>query len=152
VGQDRKAKNFAPIVDRLAATRTKLPAMDAAQMIATIEDQIAAIGRGDFEATLRHTSPDVELEIYAPPEFPFINRARGAADLLTAIRHNFDAVVDQQPVISNVLVQDDVVVMLGAERGRIRATGAAYHVQFVHRFTFDAGTIKNIRIIAARAT
>jgi hypothetical protein len=42
--------------------------------------------------------------------------------------------------------------MFGTERGRIRATGVAYHVEFVHRFTFTCGVLQNIRIIAARTT
>lgn len=67
------------------------------------------------------------------------------------MRHNFGTVEDQQPVISNVLTQGSVVVMFGTETGKIRATGAPYRVEFVHRFTFVEGVLHNIRIIAARA-
>lgn len=146
----KKSKSFAPITDRLADARADLPPAIAAQ-ITTIEEQIAAIGRGDFEAALSHASADVELEIYAPPEFPFIRRARGTADMREAMLHNFGAVEDQQPVVSNVLTQGSVVVMFGTETGRIRTTGASYRVEFVHRFTFVDGALHNVRIIAARA-
>jgi ketosteroid isomerase-like protein len=129
----------------------KLPATPAAQ-IATVEEQVAAIMRGDFEAALRQASPDVELEIYAPQEFPFIRRARGIIELRKALQHNFGGVEDQQPMISNVLAQGDVVVMFGTERGRIRTSGMAYHVEFVDRFTFVDNALKNIRVIVARTT
>ena len=144
-----RSRNFGPVIDRLAAARAKLPT--AAAQISTVEEQVAAITRGDFDAALRHASPDVELEIYAPPEFPFIRRARGATALRDAMQHNFGELEDQQPVIANVVAHDDVVVMFGTERGRIRSTGAAYQVEFVHRFTFVEGALQNIRIIAARA-
>ncbi len=150
VEEKRKSKNFAPIADRLAAARAAAPPPIASQ-ITTIEEQIAAISRGDFEAALQRASPDVELEIYAPPEFPFICRARGTAEMREAMQHNFAAVEDQHPVVSNVLTQGHVVVMFGTETGRIRATGASYRVEFVHRFTFANGTLQNVRIIAARA-
>lgn len=146
----RRPKNFRSITESLAAARTR-SSDNAAEQIATIEQQIAAISRGDFEAALRHASSDVELEIYAPQEFPFIKRAHGAGELRAAIEHNFGSVEDQQPVIANVVVQGNVVVLFGSERGRIRSTGADYHVEFVHRFTFDDGALRNIRIIVARA-
>jgi ketosteroid isomerase-like protein len=116
----------------------------------TIAEQIDAIGRGDFEAALHQANPDLELEIFAPMEFPFIRRARGLEDVRRAIEHNFAALEGQQPVIGNVMGQGDVVVLIGSERGRIRSTGASYHVQSVHRFTFVDGALAHIQIIAAR--
>ena len=147
--EDKRRRNFVPVTGRLARARAELAAPAAAQ-IASIEEQVAAIARGDFDAALRHASPEIELEIYVPPEFPFINHARGLTELRHAMQHNFGAVEDQQPVISNVIAQGDVVVMFGTERGRIRASGMPYHVEFVHRFTFGDGALQSIRIIAAR--
>jgi hypothetical protein len=42
-------------------------------------------------------------------------------------------------------------VLIGSERGTIRKTGAAYHVQSVHRFTFVENALAHIRIIVAEA-
>ena len=146
-----RAHNLDSLVEDLARARDRAQG-DASLQLATIQEQIDAISRGDFEATLQNASPDIQLEIYMPPEFPFIARARGISALREAMAHNFAAVVDQQPTISNIITSGDVVVMFGTERGRLRATGAPYHVEFVHRFTFDGCALRNIRIIAARAT
>jgi ketosteroid isomerase-like protein len=147
---DRSAGDkFGRVTDRLADARARFSDTTAAQ-ISIIEDQIAAIARGDFEAALSRASADVELEIHAPPEFPFVRRARGPENLRSAITHNFGSVEDQQPVITNVLAESNVVVVFGNERGRIKSTGQPYHVEFVHRFTFADGGLQSIRIIVAR--
>lgn len=151
MGDKHGAKKFAGVTSRLANARARA-SEPAASQIATIEEQIAAIGRGDFDAALSRASLDVELEIFAPKEFPFITRARGPEKLRDAIQHNFGSVEDQQPVISHIVAQGDVVVIFGNERGRVKSTGLPYHVEFVHRFTFVEGALQNIRIIVARAT
>jgi ketosteroid isomerase-like protein len=143
-------RKFQSVTERLSKERAT-HSSEVASPIAQIEEMIAAIGRGDYEAALRGAAPDVELEIYAPPEFPFITHARGIPQLVAAIRHNFESVVEQQPVITNVLAHGDVVVMLGSETGRIHASGTSYRVEFVHRFTFADRALQNIRIIVARA-
>jgi ketosteroid isomerase-like protein len=142
-------KKFGTVTNGLAAARARCSDTTATH-IAAIEDQIAAIGRGDFKAALSRAAADVELEIHAPPEFPLVRRARGPEDVSAAIAHNFGSVEDQEPVISNVLAEGNVVVIFGNERGRIKSTGQLYHVEFVHRFTFLESRLQNIRIIAAR--
>jgi hypothetical protein len=69
MGDKHGAKKFAETTSRLASARARVSEPNASQ-IATIEDQIAAIGRGDFEAALSRASPDVELEIFAPRNSP----------------------------------------------------------------------------------
>jgi hypothetical protein len=80
MGKKRNAKDFAPIVERLTLDRVNVPDANASHL-ATIAEQIDAIGRGDFDAALLQAAPDVELEIYAPREFPFIRHARGVPEL-----------------------------------------------------------------------
>jgi ketosteroid isomerase-like protein len=142
-------EKFGTFTDRLADERARFSDRSAGH-ISIIQDQIAAISRGDFEAALSRADDDVELEIHAPPEFPFVRRAKGPANLRSALAHNFGAVEDQQPVISNVLAESNIVVIFGSERGRIKSTGQAYHVEFVHRFTFGDNGLQSIRIIVAR--
>lgn len=43
------------------------------------------------------------------------------------------------------------IVLIGSERGSIKESGKPYHVQTVHRFTFDGNALTHIRIIAAEA-
>ena len=122
-----------------------------ARNLIAIRDVIEAIGRGDFDAALRDAELDVALEIFAPPEFPWIRRAIGVDGLRAAIQHNFSSVLDQQPEITTITTDGDTVVILGRERGRMRDTGDAYAMEFVQRFQFRAGRLASVKIIAARA-
>ena len=146
-----RPNRFESFTRQLRQSQARLPEGSGEHLL-TVAEQIDAIGRGDFEATLRQARPELELEIFAPMEFPFVKRARGIDAVRSAIERNFGTVEEQQPEITNVMGQGDVVVLIGSEQGRIRATGAAYHVQTVHRFTFVGGALAHIQIIAARAT
>ncbi|HVL67405.1 MAG TPA: nuclear transport factor 2 family protein [Vicinamibacterales bacterium] len=149
MAHEEPTRKLQQAAERLAAAARTAPA-EAARHLTTVQEQIEAIGRGDFDAVLRQAHPDVELQILAPPELPFIRSARGPAELRRAIEANFGALTNQQPEVTNVLVQDDLVVMFGTERGQVRRTGAPYHIEFVHRFAFEGTALRSIRIIAAR--
>lgn len=126
-------------------------ASPGARHMAAVEAQLAAIARGDYDAAVADARDDVELDIFAPPEFSWLRRARGRQELRKAIEHNFGTLTDQKPEISTVLAQEDLVVLIGREQGRIKETGQEYDVEFVHRFTFREGRLAAVRIIAARA-
>jgi ketosteroid isomerase-like protein len=117
----------------------------------SVQMQIEAIEEGDFEAVLAQALPDVTLDIFAPPEFDWIRHARGVSELRRALEQNFASVVDQQPEIMNVFAEGDTVVLFGRERGRLRATGDPYDVEFVEKFTFRDNRLTAVRIIAAHA-
>jgi ketosteroid isomerase-like protein len=146
------AHQFRPASARLKEVRVKAPSAPEARHLLNVQEQIEAIGRGDYDAALRQAHPDVEFRISAPREFPFVRQARGIDALRRAMAQNVSAIEDQRPEITNLVVQEDVLVMIGTERGRIRATGVTYHLDFVHRFTFADGALKSVQFIAARAT
>jgi ketosteroid isomerase-like protein len=118
--------------------------------IRAVQAQIDAIARGDLTAALADAHPEVELEIFAPPEFDWVRRAHGVEEMSAAITHNFGSLDQQTPTIQNVLTQADTVVLFGHEHGIIRATGARYDVQFVQRFTFEDGRLRSVKIVVAR--
>ena len=122
----------------------------SASHVRSVGAQLDAIAHGDLSAVLERAHPDVQLEIFAPPEFPWIRRASGIEELRHAIAHNFGAVTEQAPEIANVLTESDTVVLIGRERGVIRATGQRYDVQFVQRYTFAGEQLASVRIVAAR--
>jgi ketosteroid isomerase-like protein len=121
-----------------------------ATLIRSVERQIEAIGRGDLEGAIANAAPDVLLEIFAPDEFNWVRRAQGVDQLRRAIAHNFGSVEDQRPELLNVITDGNTLVLFGRETGRVRATGHAYDMQFVHRFTFRGDQLASIRIIAAK--
>jgi ketosteroid isomerase-like protein len=118
--------------------------------VQAVQAQIDAIARGDLTAALANAHPEVELEIFAPPEFAWVRGARGVEKMSAAIAHNFGSLDQQTPTIQNVITQADTVVLFGHERGIVRATGAPYDVQFVQRFTFDGGRLRSVKIVVAR--
>src|SRR5688572_6111704 len=111
-------RNFTAITQRLREVREKnaSPADGAAAHIASVEAQIAAIARGDYASAIANAHEDVALDIFAPPEFPWIRSTRGAQELQKAIEHNFGTLVDQRPEVTTLLAQEDVVVMIGREQ------------------------------------
>lgn len=149
-------KDFSGITRRIREAANQQP-RDASELnsaeqqhLLSVEQQIDAIARGDLDAALANAAPDVELDIFAPPEFKWISRARGIAELRRALAENFGSVVDQTPEILNVVAQGESVVLMGRETGRIRATGEPYDVEFVEKFTFADGRLTAVRIIAAK--
>ena len=143
-------RDFGPAKRRLRQAREQAAPGDA-RHIDDVSAQIEAVERGDYSLALNNAWDDVALDIFAPPEFHWIFRARGIRDVTNAIQHNFEAIEEQRPEILSVITQADVVVLFGREQGRIRSTGQPYDVEFVHRFTFREGRLAAVRIIVAKA-
>ena len=140
------ARKFDPMVARLQGEPT-----ERHPHALSVGEQIDAIARGDYAAAVAGAVEDVHLDIFAPPEFRFIRKARSKSELLKALEANFESVTEQRPEIASVLSQGETLVLIGRERGIIAATGRPYDVQFVHRFTFREGRLAAVQIIAARA-
>lgn len=147
------ARNFTGATRPLQEAREKEPVIGArsSEHLAIVEAQLAAIACGDYASALVHVHEDIELDIFAPPEFAWFRRARGQREFQKALEHNFGTLTEQRPEVTTVVTQDDLVVMIGREQGRIRETGQEYDVEFVHRFRFRDGRLASVRIIAARA-
>lgn len=142
-----KLKDFAHISRQLeaAAAAGSFESLN----IRSVQEQIEALARGDVAGALTTAQPDLQLDIFAPPDFSWVRHASGIDAVRDAMEHNFDALEDQRPEILNVLAQRDTVVLIGREVGRIRSTGMSYDVQFVDRFTFQGGRLAAIQIVAA---
>ena len=148
------SRDFSTASQQLGRAATAIKAGDnerRAGLVQSVQQQIDAIARGDLESALGNAHPELDLEIFAPPEFPWIRRARGVAAIRDAIEHNFGSLEHQTPTIENVVTELDTVVLFGREHGIIRATAAPYEVHFVQRFTFEDGRLRSVRIVAARS-
>jgi ketosteroid isomerase-like protein len=142
-------KDFQAVTRHLGAAADAAPDGARSHNLATLQSQIAAIARGDFAGVLQDACEDVSLDIFVPPEFPFIRSAVGAGPFRRALETNFAAVAEQQPVIVDLFSEGDKVVMFGRETGVIKTTGRAYDLEFVQRFTFRDGRLAVVQIIAA---
>jgi ketosteroid isomerase-like protein len=146
-------RDFSAVTQRLQQAIDRVErapqAADPRALIQSVQSQIDAIARGDLDAVLAHALPDVTLNIFVPPEFPWIRQARGIDDLRRALDHNFGSLDDQRPVVTDVFAEGNTVVLFGREQGRIRETGQHYDVEFVERFKFEDGRLSGVRIIGA---
>jgi ketosteroid isomerase-like protein len=120
--------------------------------VEAVRRQFDALGRGDLDAFVEGMHADVELDIFAPPEFSWIRRARGREQFRTAVEHNFGVLIDQDPQLLNIVAQGNVVVIVGRDHGRLRASGQPYDVYFSYEFTFRDGRMWRIREIAGTAS
>ena len=103
------ARNFTGATRPLQEAREKETVIGArsAEHLATVEAQLAAIARGDSASALATVRDDIELDIFAPPEFAWLRRARGRQEFQGALEHNFGALIEQRPEITTVVAQDD---------------------------------------------
>lgn len=144
-------KDFDGVTERLRqrAEEETAPSPQSSAHLRTLYQQIDAIARGDIATVLEHVTEDVTLEIFAPPEFPFVRLTRGAEPFRRALEHNFAVVEDQRPEVKDLFVEGEKIVMFGRETGTLRANGMRYDVEFVERFTFRNGLLAAVRIIVA---
>jgi ketosteroid isomerase-like protein len=115
----------------------------------SIQEQFDAIAAGDLARVIARADAQVTLEMFVPPELPFILHASGADAFREAVHQNFGAVTNQRPEIRELFAEGNRVVLFGRETGTIRATGRDYDVEFVERFTFRDDRLIAVHIIAA---
>ena len=101
----------------------------------------AAIVESDYDALEAELADNVIIELFSPPEFPFIRNATGKQDARALIVHNFAALTEQVPEILSLTAQGNNLVLVGRETGKVRDTGHPYEVQFVYCFTYQEGKL-----------
>ena len=142
-------KDFGSVVSRIGELADAARDPAASGHLRALQAALDAIGRGDLASVFDNAIEDVTLDIYAPPEFPFVRTARGAGPFRAALEHNFGAVHEQRPEVRDLFADGDRIVLLGRETGVIRQSGRTYDVEFVERFTFRDSRLASVQIIAA---
>lgn len=110
----------------------------------TINRLFDAVVSGRFDAVLEVLAEDVRVELFAPPEFPFVRQAVGREATRAMISHNFSTLADQQPEILSLTAQGDSLVLVARESGRLRYSGQPYDVHFVYSFQLRQGQLSSI--------
>src|SRR5262245_30515284 len=93
-------------IDRLThAFHEGDPASNAKQAEAAnvrrLQEQYAALARGDFEFFVAQMADDIELEILGPSGVPFVGRWSGRGRVAEAVKHNFSLVEEQRPEVQS---------------------------------------------------
>jgi ketosteroid isomerase-like protein len=114
-----------------------------------LQEQYRAIARGDFQPAIAMMDEAVEFELCISAKVPISGRWRGLAEVNAAMQRNFGSLADQQAELLDVVAQGDTVVLFAEERGKVRATGAPYHIKWAQFFTFRDNKVVRIRGVAA---
>jgi ketosteroid isomerase-like protein len=104
----------------------------------------AAVVSSDYDALEAEMADGVIIELFSPPEFPFIRNATGKQEARTLIAHNFSTLTEQVPEILSLTAQGNHLVLVGREAGKVRATDQPYEVQFVYCFTYQEDKLAQI--------
>jgi ketosteroid isomerase-like protein len=128
------------------ASATKVTEADN---VRRLQEQYRALAQGNFAPVLAALADDIELELNGPVEVPINGCWHGLVEVSAAMQRNFGALAEQQAEILAVVAQGDSVVLFAREQGKVRATGAPYHLRWVQLFTFRDSKIVRVRGVAA---
>ncbi|HEX2080869.1 MAG TPA: nuclear transport factor 2 family protein [Longimicrobium sp.] len=113
-----------------------------------LQRMIRTIAEGRFDELRDQLDPDVEFEIVAPDEVPWVRHARGADEVAAVIEANFGSVDRQQPEPLALVAQGDTVMVMSRETGHWRESGRPYRVLNAQQFTFRDGRLAGYRSVA----
>jgi uncharacterized protein len=113
--------------------------------VGRVREFYAAVAGDDYEAAGECLADDVVMELLNPGPTAVVERAEGRPAVLAAVRHNFEPVESEEARAELLVAQGDKVFLVGRDRGRWRATGAAYDVWLSMQLTFRDGRICRFR-------
>lgn len=112
------------------------PGSPGLRMVETIQAAYLAIATQDYIRCTELMTDDFSLEIIGPPEIPIVGRWQGHAEVAAAMARNFGEFVDQRPVILGVVAQEQAVLVMARETGRLVRNDQPYDVHWCQWFTF----------------
>jgi len=121
--------------------------MSAEENVQLVKNGYAAFGRGDIQGLLGLLSEDVEWEIPGkglPLAGTYLGHD-GVARFFQKLGEDTEIAAFEP---REFLAQDDQVVVIGSERGSIRATNRAFETNWVMVFTVRGGKIIRFREFA----
>ncbi|HEX8119220.1 MAG TPA: nuclear transport factor 2 family protein [Pyrinomonadaceae bacterium] len=113
--------------------------MSAEENKRVVQAIFEAFGRGDVPGVLSHVSEDVTWNAPGPGGVPYFGDRHGHAGA-TEFFVQLGTSVDFEHFEPGAFVaEDDRVVVLGRERGRVKGTGKTFDNEWALVFTFDDG-------------
>jgi uncharacterized protein len=118
--------------------------MSIQENVQIVKDTFAAFGRGDMQGVLALLAEDIEW--ITPGEgLPFAGTHRGqagVADFFQKISEMFEiSLLETREFVS----QGDRVLVVGFDRGRVKATNRTFEGHWVFAFTVRNGKVTNVR-------
>ncbi|HEV3468579.1 MAG TPA: nuclear transport factor 2 family protein [Pyrinomonadaceae bacterium] len=114
--------------------------------VRVVQDAYAAFQRGDIPGLLEILSEDIDWWTPGTPgQIPYAGRLRGRDD----VRGFFDRLSATEEIThfepGEFIAQGDKVVVTGNYKGRTRAAGRDYDLDWLHLFTVRDGRISAFR-------
>jgi ketosteroid isomerase-like protein len=111
----------------------------------TVKLMYAAFGRGDKATLMEGFADDVEWEIAGPAAIPICGSRHGREQVAQFFTVLAETLEPQQFEPRQFIAQDDLVVVLGHERQRAKATGRSYEGEWAQVFTLRDGKVVKYR-------
>jgi ketosteroid isomerase-like protein len=117
--------------------------MSTQENVHIVKDTFSALGRGDLQGLLALTVKDIEWIV--PGEWPLAGMHRGHAGLADFFQKASERVVTSISEPFEFVAQADRVLVVGFNKGRIKATNRTFEDHFVFAITVRNGKVTNIR-------
>lgn len=115
--------------------------MSESENVRIVEGIFASFARGDVPSVLAALAEDVEWFIPGPAEVPYAGLRRGRDEVLQFFIALGGAVDFEQFEPREYVAQNDVVVVVGFERGRVRTTGKVFDNPWMMIFKLRGGRV-----------
>lgn len=113
-----------------------------------VSDAYDALARGDDDSFLGHLADRVGWVIPGPPGRPVTGTHTGKEALLAAFARFSEVAELQELVIERVVGDGDLVIVLGRERWRVRASGRSFETIWANAVTVEDGKITRVVVYA----
>ena len=100
-----------------------------------------AFGRGDINGLLDQLDPDVQWRTPGPADLPTAGERRGHGAVQEFFQRLSESLEIQRFEPKQFIAQGDMVMVIGDDTSRIKATGTMVEFRFVHAFTVRNGTV-----------
>ena len=104
-----------------------------------------AFGRGDAAGVLAACAEDINWNIHGPEVVPYFGLRRGHQGVIEFLTQIGGAVEFEDFQVRELIPHGDRVIVLGHERGRVRATGKTFDNEWAMSFTLRNGKVTDLR-------
>jgi ketosteroid isomerase-like protein len=115
--------------------------MSEEQNVDVVRKGYEAFGRGDINGLLAQLDPDVEWRTPGPADLPTAGQRRG----LDGVQEFFQTLSGLVETLrfepKQFIAQGDMVMVIGDDTSRVKATGTTLEIRFVHAFTVRNGKV-----------
>ena len=115
--------------------------MSAEENKRTVQSIFEAFGRGDVPGVLRHVSEDVTWKAPGPDVVTYFGDRHGHAGATEFFVQLGTSVDFEHFEPGAFIAEDDRVVVLGRERGRVKGTGKTFDNEWALVFTFGGDKV-----------